>query len=253
MNYKDKLYFKISLKRGTITGANFYKKIFPKLWFKPVEIYLSGVTKGSVKFRERYLKKINNNKTDFSIVLSNDNNDITITEPALFETHQSESIEFDISACGQVMAFVKEMFFNDNLMAAYLCSYYYYFTQTTEEVSHYEVFKIDIPSNFKIIKDELNWDVIDTSQNPGRFDLIPDMWLSSCGKMWFGKAFFETKNIDVNEFVSFDNAKKIKILNNGIVYIELFSNPFEAYEEINMNKQQKFRDFIETLLNKNSK
>lgn len=242
----SKLKFKLSFNQGTFSGEDIFQKILLALWFNPEKIYISKKTKGERKFKEEYFVTLKNLTSDLSFVMSDQNNRISVTDLAIQNTFQSLDFEFSIENFEKVFYIVKSIIADENFITAYCCSEEDLFYQTTKEPSHYEVRGIPLNNSAVLFKDDLGWDTIDTSKNPGRLDLLSDFWFTSCWRMWFGNRFYEY--FPKEKLQSFKKANKIEILENQITFIELYSNPFEAAKKLNRELQSSFREFIEAEL-----
>jgi hypothetical protein len=85
--------------------------------------------------------------------------------------------------------------------------------------------------------------VVDISKNPGQRHPIPYMWLQSCWRMWFsGKAF---SYMPKERLLSFPEGRRIEELPSGVVFIELYEDPFAAEDPENRRIQQAFRDWVD--------
>lgn len=83
----------------------------------------------------------------------------------------------------------------------------------------------------------------DIECNPGRMHLIGHCWLMAAYKMWFGDPFFELVPKEI--ILSFADAYEIKELNDGKIFVQLFENIEDSASEENMEKQRKWRNWLD--------
>ena len=83
----------------------------------------------------------------------------------------------------------------------------------------------------------------DISFNPGRLVLIGHTSIVAAWKMWFGEKFFDL--ISKEHLLSFPYAYKIKELENGQVFVQLFEKIEESDSIENMEIQRKWLSWIE--------
>lgn len=105
----------------------------------------------------------------------------------------------------------------------------------------YEVFGRD-HSHLPKIQTSSGQTVIDISGNPGRTTFLPGMCLQAAARMWFGGKVFDY--IPRNRLLGFPEANRIEELPSGMVFVELFEDPFAAALPENRAKQKAFRDWI---------
>jgi hypothetical protein len=84
---------------------------------------------------------------------------------------------------------------------------------------------------------------VDVSQNPGKRKLVRGMWLMSCWRMWFGKNFYSV--VPKERLSSFPSAHAIQQLENDVVLIELYEDPFKADDRRNRSVQKAFQEWVE--------
>ncbi len=83
--------------------------------------------------------------------------------------------------------------------------------------------------------------VVDISKNPGRKKLVKGFWLMSCWKMWFGVPFIDI--VGKSTLDSFDQGV-LNVVENYVITIQLYENPFAAEDKKNRQVQQAFRDHL---------
>jgi len=116
------------------------------------------------------------------------------------------------------------------------------FWEDTLDIGTYKFFKKPY-EHLPKVRDELDRLVIDISKNPGRSVLLPNIWLQSAWRMYFGIKFFEL--VPKERIMGFKGAEKNKILGNGVIFIELFEDVFESDKDENKTRLQAFRDWID--------
>ncbi len=126
-------------------------------------------------------------------------------------------------------------------VAVYALSEKHDFLQNEIHPGFYENRKYPIPGR-KLKVDEFGHKFVDISGNPGRKRVVRNMILRSCWRMWFGEAYFEL--IPKQKLTSFQGARISTQLSNGLYFIELYENPFEAELKENLMLQKKFNDHI---------
>ena len=72
--------------------------------------------------------------------------------------------------------------------------------------------------------------------------MVRHMWLMSCWKMWFGNNFYPV--VKKERIQSFSRASSIEELDNNVISVELYADPFGAMNPDNRAKQNEFRQWI---------
>ncbi|TSE04798.1 hypothetical protein [Aquimarina algiphila] len=241
---KEIIELRFSLPVDTFTGKEIYDIFLTNLWFVPAKFYGKGITYGSKVFRKKYFEKFKNQEKDFTLqIWDNNENDLIITEPAHRNTHQAISLRIHISMYEEVYSILKK-YVLDKVIVGYAHQYYDAYLQRAYNATAYRVKKMEPPKD-KIYYDEEDSrgiEYVDISNNPGRDKLVSNMWLTSTWRMWFGKKFY--KEVDKTHLKNFKQADQIEELDNNILFIQLYDDPFKPELAENRNKQQAFRDHI---------
>ncbi|MCG2617843.1 hypothetical protein LZZ85_26315 [Terrimonas sp. NA20] len=79
--------------------------------------------------------------------------------------------------------------------------------------------------------------------NPGRSLLISNSWLIVGWRMWFNKDFYHL--VSRQKILDFPHAVENVLLNNGIVYVQLFEKLEEPFTPDAMFRQWKWREWME--------
>jgi len=127
--------------------------------------------------------------------------------------------------------------------AAYFVSSDDYRWQSTEDLRRFEQYGRSYEGLTLTPDENRNIMKVDISKNPGQRHPIPYMWLQSCWRMWFGgKAF---TYMPKERLLSFPEARRVEELPSGVVFIELYEDPFAADDPENRRIQQAFRDWVD--------
>ncbi|WP_100616384.1 hypothetical protein [Confluentibacter citreus] len=237
------LKYTFSFKKGTFVGNDIEWMLNAGLGFQPTNYRIAGMKSrnGYKKYSPKILNDIKKLSSDLSLVLKkNDSFRFSVIEPANLLTHQSiywtlpYGQEFNDTLLTKLLS-------NKNLVVAYCCDEEDQLLQSADYPSDYSVKGIELPTE-KLYTDKNGFLRVDISNNPGRIELLPYMWLMSCHKMWFGLEFFEF--VTKKTLLGFKNAFSINELNNGIIEIVLYENPEDASFPENRVKQKEFREWI---------
>lgn len=115
------------------------------------------------------------------------------------------------------------------------------FLQNEEDPDRYTSRRIK-PQKSKIGRDEFGNKVISITGNPGRKRVVRNMILRSCWRMWFGRPYFDL--IPQDKLLGYKAANKSLMSDNGIYFMELYSDPFSASLAENRAKQAAFNQYI---------
>lgn len=131
----------------------------------------------------------------------------------------------------------------------FVCMYaYWQFDNKLQNEHQLEWFylqdKIDFPKN-KIIVDPNHSDrkILNIDGNPGRDRQVQNMILRSCWRMWFSEKYFQV--IPKIKIETFNGARQNLILENGLHFIELYANPYDAAKKESREIQKKFNEWID--------
>ncbi|MGB4774146.1 MAG: hypothetical protein WBP45_03155 [Daejeonella sp.] len=91
--------------------------------------------------------------------------------------------------------------------------------------------------------DEFGMKEFDISQNWGSKEQCGYSWLVPAWKMWFGEPFY--KLVSKERLLAFPYAVEIKVLENDMVYIQLFEKVEESATAENREKQRLFREWCD--------
>ncbi|UBM59995.1 hypothetical protein LAG90_04940 [Marinilongibacter aquaticus] len=137
-----------------------------------------------------------------------------------------------------------DLFTDPEFVCAYAFSEVDEFIQNERNTQWYESRGIPVDKS-RVIRsnDKYTPDAVDISGNPGRHRQAQNMVLRSCWRMWFSHNYF--KVIPKEKIEGFEGARVNKILDNGLHFIELYENPFEAAKPENRAIQKKFNEWID--------
>ncbi len=199
---------------------------------------------------EKKHKKIiaSSNNDDTIIVDSNNYDNFMITNTGSKHPHRSISIIQDIDKFLPLNEEIEFITTNSDFVSGYLYDENYEYIQSTQYSSNYKdrsfselVLSSIKDTPYKI--NEFNEKEYDTTLNPGKRDLISYTWLIAAWKMWFGKPFFDI--VPKEKILSFTDAYEIKELQNGNVFVQLFEKIEESASTGNMEKQRKWRKWLD--------
>jgi hypothetical protein len=129
----------------------------------------------------------------------------------------------------------------------FVCAYAFWemddFIQNTSNVQPYQFRNIPYDKT-RVIKatDRHSPDDIDIDGNPGRSRQVQNMMLRSCWRMWFSDNYFRL--IPREKLQAFDGAYHNEQLSNGLQFIELYENPYDANKLTNRQIQKRFNEWI---------
>lgn len=207
-----------------------------------------------IRFTKNYsVKNWNEKKHRKSIQESSSRDNLTISEKDNIFITADAGVQNRFRYVGIFQD--KEIFFPDNkeietiinhdhFVSGYLYDEYYSFVQSTHFESTLQGRDLPLDSiadtPFRI--DGMGFKEYDISFNPGRKSLSGKTSLMAAWKMWFGRPFFEI--IPKERIMGFEDAKEIKELPNGQIYVQLFEKIEESAGKINMDKQRKWREWL---------
>jgi hypothetical protein len=116
------------------------------------------------------------------------------------------------------------------------------FWQSQDQIAIFEArgrAHADLP---KVWDDMFHTHKIDTTQNPGRRELVPGLWLQAAWRMWFGDFVLEMIPRDI--LCSFQDAETTSVLPDGQVFVQLFLDPEACGTVENRRRQQSFREHV---------
>lgn len=116
------------------------------------------------------------------------------------------------------------------------------FWQSQHSINTFELHGRPHESLAKIRDPDTGQARIDISRNPGRRSLFPGMWLQAAWRMWFGGEAF--RYLPKARLLDFAEAVEVRELENGVVFIQLFDDPFEASSAANRERQAAFREWV---------
>ncbi len=220
-------------------------KLINSLRFSPKVIEAEALSKGPIKFKKDvHLDKIlNSEKIE----------DLELTIDGKFDKPSFHIIRIERKEVQVIMweapidltppiSELEELCSINGFNAAYCVDKDDWFWQSTDSINTYESRKKDHSNLPKIIDKDFGREKIDISKNPGRKYLFPGMWLMSCYQMWFGEYFFQF--VPKERFLAFPYANKIRELESGTVFIELYENPHECDKKENREIQAAFREWV---------
>ncbi|MEW7277506.1 hypothetical protein ABW636_02795 [Aquimarina sp. 2201CG1-2-11] len=240
---KDIIEYRCSIPVNMFTGMEFHDFFLRNLWFTPSSFHGRGITHGVKPFRKKFIDDIKRQKENISFTIWDKNTDqeFSIVVPVNKHTHQGMFFRFDVAKYDKVYSLIEKYVLN-KIIVGYAHQYYDRYLQSANNATAYRVKKME-PPRHKLIKNHIGLlENIDISHNPGRIDMVSSMWLTSTWRMWFGKEFY--KEVTKEKLKSFSLAHEIKELDNDVLFIELYNDPFGADLPENRKIQQAFRDHI---------
>jgi len=161
-----------------------------------------------------------------------------------FISPSSYNIRLNVNISQLDMSDFKELMEDKEFACAYAFPFIDDYVQNAETVQYYELKNLSF-NHKKVIKssDKYTPDEIDITGNPGRSRQVQNMILRSCWRMWFSDNYF--KVIPKEKIESFDGGKQNKVLENGLHFIELYDNPFDANKPECREIQKKFNEWID--------
>ena len=142
----------------------------------------------------------------------------------------------------------RKSFFEDfaarpGFAAAYACDADDLFWQTERNPENWDVLGRD-RRGMKLIKDpNTGRRIIDVSGNPGRIELVQGMRLQSSWRMWFGPG--AERHFDRTRVLAFPEAARLRLLESGVVFVELYEDGQRPELAEHRRVQQAFRDWLE--------
>ncbi|WP_103071872.1 hypothetical protein [Aquimarina sediminis] len=233
----------ISLPVNVFTGKDIHNIFLEDLWFKPTKFYGYGITYGDKVFRKKYFDDVKKQKEDVSFTIwdKKTDNSFSVVRPVPYHQHQRIHIHFDIADWNVVVSKLEKHVL-DKVITGYAAQYYDIYFQSAKNATAYRVKNMEPPKE-KLIKNHIGLlEDIDISNNPGRADLLKNMWITSNWRMWFGKEFY--KEVSKEHLKGFSQAHAIRELDNDVLFMELYEDPFAADFPENRKIQQAFRDYV---------
>jgi hypothetical protein len=129
----------------------------------------------------------------------------------------------------------------EQLSYAQCCDVRYYWFQHEDRWESYKFVK-----GLRYQKDHYGKKIVDTSDRPRLTYTLPNSKgaiYTSSAHYWFGDIFFEI--IPKQHILKFDQARRVAELPNGIVYVNLFEDIFDAHLPGNQARQIAFKDYLE--------
>lgn len=131
---------------------------------------------------------------------------------------------------------------NENFIVGYCKDIDFDLWQNEKFINNYIFYEKEHSHLPKIYDSTFGEYLIETSKNPGRMNLVNQMWFGVTWRMYFGKRFFEM--IPKERIISFPNLYKVKELGNQVIFIELFEKPEDSTLEENIEIIRRFREWI---------
>lgn len=242
-----KIGLELSFAKGTLDG-NYYIQLFEKyIKFNPYSFTKKYTTKA---WDEKKHKKIiaTTNSEDTIIVGSKTNDTFIAGETGSKSPHKSVRIIQDRELYFPSNSEIEVIINHQGFTAGYLYDEDYEVVQSTAYSNNYSHrnYPVHILNSVKETPyhiNEFNEKQYDVKNNPGKMDLIGHCWLMAAYKMWFGKPFFEI--VPKAKILNFTDAHEIKELEDGKVFVQLFEKIEESANDVNMEKQRKWRKWLE--------
>jgi hypothetical protein len=234
----------LCFKKESFSGKDVHSFVKNELPFTPKRMSIDKVSYETRKFSNSFLDKINSEDI-FSLDVygskdeAGDSSSFTITEPA--HRNYGQVIYLTYLAGADLTEIINTYTGHPNFIVGYLFDTEDEYFQSADDSTSYDMKDFPVPED-KIYLDEYGDEAIDISGNPGRKKLVSEMWLMSCWKMWFGKHFYE--QVPKEKLLSFSSANEVEELENEVIHITLYENPFEANKTENRETQQAFRDCV---------
>jgi hypothetical protein len=237
----------LSFIKGTIDGS-FYMSLFDNyIKYHPYSFRKKHTTKA---WDEKKHKKIiaSLSKEDSFGVMSKNNDLFSSNDTGSKNPHKSVSIIQDREIFFPSNDEIETIISNESFIVAYLYDEDYEVVQNTaysDNYSHrnYPAYILNSLKDTPYHINEFNEKQYDVKNNPGKMDLIGYCWLMAAYKMWFGKPFFEI--VPKEKILSFTDAYEIKELADGKIFVQLFEKIEESASAVNMEKQRKWRKWLE--------
>ncbi len=233
----------LCFRKGSLNGK-FYIQLFEHfIKFEPYSFTKKYTTKPWDE--KKHKKIIANADSEDSLIVDSKNYDLFLTTDTGSKIpHRAVQIAQDSELFLPSNEDVEEITSHQGFVAAYLYDEEYVYVQSTVYSNNMEGRDISMDS----IKDtpyrinEFRKKEYDIRYNPGRKDLISNVWLMAAWKMWFGTPFFEL--VSKERLLSFPDAIDIKELPNGQIYVKLFERMEESATNDNMDRQRNWRNWL---------
>lgn len=241
-----KVGLKLSFIKDTIDG-NFYMAILNNyVRFQPYSFRKNHTTKAWDEKKHKKLIASLSQEDSFG-VMSNTNDLFSSTDTGTKNPHRSIDMIQDREMFFPSNEEVESIVNHEGFIAAYLYDEDYEVVQNTAYSDNYSHrnYPAHILNSLKGVPyhiNEFGEKQYDIKNNPGKMDLIGYCWLMAAYKMWFGKPFFELVPKEI--LLSFTDAYEIKELNDGKVFVQLFEKIEESASPVNMEKQRKWRKWL---------
>lgn len=234
---------------GTFRGLDIANMIRKGIGFDPSRIYLYNIYRLEKAFEAKDLEVLDQEGVSLALVLyqgkqgQDDRRKFAVSEVGHAGIASTQVLYWVVEP-EQVsgITVLDELLHHPDLTVAYCCDEEDEHFQSATDISHYQVRKKSY-AHVKTYYDESEaTELIDISQNPGRKTLVSGMWLMSCWRMWFGKAF--QGQVSAEKLLDFPYAHRAERLASGQVFVELYEDAFAASELSNRTVQQAFRDWV---------
>lgn len=235
----------LCFKRNSLHGKDYKEIIMESLNFKPSKFKHNKTKGGLRKWSEKLIDKIEHFDSSDTIYLSereNEGNTLHITNVIADIPYQaiywvfSEDTIFNYE-------FLYQLIKKDGFIIGYSCDEEDEYFQSASFISDYQIRNKSYEGLKMIYNDDLSTYVIDISKNPGRYEIVQGVKLMSCWRMWFGIESY--KVINKCKLLDFPFARDIKAIDDKVVFVELYENPFDANLPQNRKLQKEFRDWLD--------
>lgn len=195
---------------------------------------------------KRQRKMIADSNSEDTLIISDRHDlfmatDVVAAKVPFRNVHISQSIDlFNFTDREIEMITSKEGF-----VSCYLYNDDYTKQQSAISESDYHVFEIplDLADNLPYSIDYTGLKDFDITSNPGRNEVISYTKLNPAWKMWFGNSFYNIVSKD--RILSFPEAFKIRELNDGRIFVQLFEKIEDSSSKENQEKQWAWRKWLD--------
>lgn len=229
----------------TFNGAKIAELIREGVGFEPTCIATDDFLKMGAAFHpERHLPKLEKSKKVSSVRLETEQRE----DGPYFRTVSLGSWAFQViywrldSYRSPDLDLVSELVSQPGFNAGYMADADDVFWQSEANLSTYGLYGKPHDHLPKIKDEVFGGYKVDVLKNLGASYLFPGMWLQSAWRMWFsGKAF---DFLPKQRLLSFRDSDQTKELSNGVVFIQLYSDPASYASPESRARQQSFRDWV---------
>ncbi len=242
-----KVGLEISFKKNTLDGGFYLPLLESYIKYEPYSFRKNHTTKAWDEKKHKKLIASLSQEDSFG-VMSKDNDLYSSTDTGTKNPHRTVGIIQEKELFFPSNSEVESIINKEGFIVAYLYNEDYEVVQNTaysNNYSHrnYPPYILNSLKGAPYHINEFGEKQYDVKNNPGKMDLIGYCWLMAACRMWFGKPFFEI--VPKEKILNFTDAYEIKELENGKVFVQLFEKIEESASAINMEKQRKWRKWLD--------